>query len=61
MVKERSKARNLTIDQYMKGNLLAEEVYAEDVAKGFLHLALSKKSTGAILTIDGGNIAASLR
>lgn len=61
MVKKRSKARNLTIDQYMKGNLLAEEVYAEDVAKGFLHLALSKKSTGAILTIDGGNIAASLR
>ena len=61
MIEKRSKARNLTIDQYMKGNLLAEEVYAVDVAKGFLHLALSKKSTGAVLTIDGGNIAASLR
>ena len=25
------------------------------------HLAISKKTTGAILTVDGGNIAASMR
>ena len=33
----------------------------EDVAKAFFHLATSKKTTGAVLTVDGGNIAASLR
>jgi hypothetical protein len=27
----------------------------------FFHLAVSKKSTGAVLTVDGGNIAASMR
>ena len=45
----------------MRGNLLLNEVKAEDVAKAFLHLAISKKTTGAVLTVDGGNIAASLR
>ena len=45
----------------MRGNLLSNEVKAEDVAKAFLHLAVSKKTTGAVLTVDGGNIAASLR
>ena len=45
----------------MQGNLLSKEVTASDVARAFLHLALSKKSTGAILTVDGGNIAASMR
>ena len=37
------------------------EVKAEDVAKAFFHLSISKKTTGAVLTVDGGNIAASLR
>ena len=45
----------------MKGNLLLDEVKGEDVAKAFFHLAISKKTTGAILSVDGGNIAASLR
>ena len=45
----------------MRGNLLLNEVKAEDVAKAFFHLSISKKTTGAILTVDGGNIAASLR
>ena len=39
----------------------AAEVTADDVARGFLHLAMSEASTGAILTVDGGNIAAALR
>ena len=60
-VKKRAKARNISVKDYMSGNLLHEEVKADDVAKGFLHLALSQKTTGAIITIDGGNIAASLR
>ena len=61
MIKNRAKARELTEDDYMKGNLLLDEVKAEDVAKAFFHLAVSKKTTGAVLTVDGGNIAASLR
>ena len=61
MIKSRAKAREVTTDQYMKGNLLLNEVKAEDVAKAFFHLAISKKTTGAVLTVDGGNIAASLR
>ena len=61
MIKSRAKARNVSTDEYMKGNLLLNEVKAEDVAKAFFHLAVSKKTTGAVLTVDGGNIAASLR
>ena len=61
MIKTRAKARSVTTNDYMKGNLLLNEVKAEDVAKAFFHLAVSKKTTGAVLTVDGGNIAASLR
>ena len=61
MIKSRDKARDVTTENYMKGNLLLNEVKAEDVAKAFFHLSISKKTTGAILTVDGGNIAASLR
>ena len=61
MIKTRAKARSVSEDNYMRGNLLLDEVKAEDVAKAFFHLATSKKTTGAILTVDGGNIAASLR
>jgi len=61
MIKTRAKARSVSPDDYMKGNLLSNEVKAEDVAKAFFHLATSKKTTGAVLTVDGGNIAASLR
>jgi len=61
MIKTRAKARSVSSDNYMKGNLLLNEVKAEDVAKAFFHLATSKKTTGAVLTVDGGNIAASLR
>ena len=43
------------------GNLLGREVLAEDVAKAFLDLALAEKTTAAIVTVDGGNIAAALR
>tara|TARA_B100000427_G_scaffold318141_1_gene314997 strand:- start:3303 stop:5261 length:1959 start_codon:yes stop_codon:yes gene_type:complete len=61
MIKSRAKAREVSTDDYMKGNLLLKEVKAEDVANAFFHLAVSKKTTGAVLTVDGGNIAASLR
>jgi len=61
MIRTRAKARSISADDYMRGILLLNEVRAEDVAKAFFHLATSKKTTGAVLTVDGGNIAASLR
>ena len=61
VLKERAAARGLSADDYFKNNLLQEEVYDTDVAQGFLNLALAEKTTGSIITIDGGNIAASPR
>lgn len=61
MIASRAKARGLSEADYLRGNLLRREVRAEDVAKAFVDLALSPKTTGAVLTVDGGNIAAALR
>tara|TARA_Y100001936_G_scaffold252054_1_gene310270 strand:- start:5471 stop:7516 length:2046 start_codon:yes stop_codon:yes gene_type:complete len=61
MIAARSKARGVSEADYMGGNLLRREVLAEDVAKAFLDLALAEKTTAAVVTVDGGNIAASLR
>jgi len=61
MIANRSQARGVSEKDYMSGNLLGREVTADDVAKAFLDLALSPKTTGAVLTVDGGNIAAALR
>ena len=49
-------------EEYLRtGNLLKREVLAEDVAQAFVALALARKTTAATLTVDGGNIEASLR
>ncbi len=61
MITTRARARGISPETYMTGNLLGLEVSAEDVAAAFVHLALSEKTTAATLTVDGGNIAASLR
>ncbi len=61
MVAARSKARGVSTADYMAGNLLRREVTAEDVARTFVALAKAEKTTGAALTVDGGNIAAALR
>jgi rhamnose utilization protein RhaD (predicted bifunctional aldolase and dehydrogenase)/NAD(P)-dependent dehydrogenase (short-subunit alcohol dehydrogenase family) len=61
MIAERAQARGLTEQDYMAGNLLKREVTAEDVADAFVFLATARKTTAAILTVDGGNIEASLR
>ncbi|MCC7047582.1 MAG: bifunctional aldolase/short-chain dehydrogenase [Alphaproteobacteria bacterium] len=61
MIKSRSNARGVSEHDYMAGNLLGREVRAEDVAEAFVSLALARKTTGAVLTVDGGNIAAALR
>jgi rhamnose utilization protein RhaD (predicted bifunctional aldolase and dehydrogenase)/NAD(P)-dependent dehydrogenase (short-subunit alcohol dehydrogenase family) len=61
MIAARSQARGVSEADYMGGNLLGREVLPEDVAKAFLDLALAEKTTAAIVTVDGGNIAAALR
>ena len=61
LIKQRSKARNISIDKYLSNNLLKTEVFAEDVANAFFLQTLLKKTTGNIITVDGGNIEASLR
>lgn len=60
-VKRRATARGLEVDAYFRSNLLGREVTACDVAEAFLHLALAPSTTGCVLTVDGGNIAASPR
>jgi len=57
----RAKARNLQVDDYYRANLLRREVTADDVANAFVSLALAQSTTGSIVTVDGGNIAASPR
>jgi rhamnose utilization protein RhaD (predicted bifunctional aldolase and dehydrogenase)/NAD(P)-dependent dehydrogenase (short-subunit alcohol dehydrogenase family) len=61
MIAARAKARGLSEETYMSGNLLHREVTAEDVAQAFLHHAVALKTTGDVTTVDGGNIAAALR
>ena len=61
MIAKRSKARGLSESDYMGGNLLGLEVTADDVAQAFVSLAKATKTTGAVVTVDGGNIAAALR
>ncbi len=61
MIASRSQARGLSEKDYMAGNLLGREVSAEDVADCFVFLAKARKTTAAVLTVDGGNIEASLR
>jgi NAD(P)-dependent dehydrogenase (short-subunit alcohol dehydrogenase family) len=61
MIRERSASRGLTPEAYMSGNLLGQEVLAEDVGQAFVFAALMPRTTGAILPVDGGNVAAMLR
>jgi rhamnulose-1-phosphate aldolase/alcohol dehydrogenase len=61
MVQTRAKARGVSAEQYMAGNLLGREVYASEVAEAFVYLAHAEKTTAAVITVDGGNIEASLR
>jgi rhamnose utilization protein RhaD (predicted bifunctional aldolase and dehydrogenase)/NAD(P)-dependent dehydrogenase (short-subunit alcohol dehydrogenase family) len=61
MVAERARARGLTPDAYMRGNLVRREVRASDVAAAFVHLAKARVTTGAVVTVDGGNVAAMMR
>jgi rhamnose utilization protein RhaD (predicted bifunctional aldolase and dehydrogenase)/NAD(P)-dependent dehydrogenase (short-subunit alcohol dehydrogenase family) len=61
MIRDRARARGVSERDYMAGNLLGREVTAEDVARAFLNQALALKTTANVFTVDGGNIAATLR
>ena len=61
LIRERSAARGVSEDVYMAGNLLGREVRASDVADAFVALAKLERSTGAVLTVDGGNVAGMVR
>ena len=61
MIASRAKARGVTEEEYMRGNLLGREVTPEDVAEAFVHQALQLKTTTDVTTVDGGNMAAILR
>ena len=60
-IKSRSRSRGVSEDTYMQGNLLRREVEASHVASGFVALARLVRTTGHVLTVDGGNTAAELR
>lgn len=61
MIGARSKSRGVSVEDYMAGNLLHQEVTADHVAQAFVHQALAERTTGDVTTVDGGNIAAVLR
>jgi len=61
MIVARARARGVSEEAYMAGNLLEREVTADDVALAFVALAKARATTGHIATVDGGNIAAALR
>jgi len=61
MVAARAKARGTSEAEYMRGNLLRREVTGADVAAAFVTLVKARTSTGAVLTVDGGNVAAMMR
>ena len=61
MIEARAAARGMTPAEYMAGNLLGTEVTAEDVAEAFVASAVLRKTTGNVITVDGGNVAAMMR
>lgn len=61
VISQRAQARAISTQEYLSGNLLGVEVEASDVANAFLHLAQMEKVNAAVLTIDGGAMATSLR
>ncbi len=61
MITARAASRGVDAQTYMSGNLLGEEVTADDVAQAFVFAALMRRTTGAVITVDGGNVAAMVR
>ena len=61
MIRQRAKARGIKESDYLRKNLLNKEVSASDVAESFYVQLCLEKTTANIITVDGGNIEASLR
>ncbi len=61
IIAQRAKARGIKEGDYLKNNLLNKEVTAADVAESFYVQLCLDKTTANIITVDGGNIEASLR
>jgi len=61
VVEARAAARGVTPAAYFSSNLLGREVTGDDVAEAFLSLALAASTTGAVVPVDGGNLAAAPR
>jgi NAD(P)-dependent dehydrogenase (short-subunit alcohol dehydrogenase family) len=61
MIAGRAAARGVDEATYMAGNLLRREVTAEDVAEALMFAALLRSTTGAVIPVDGGNVAAMMR
>ena len=61
VIEERAAARGVSVEEYLRGNLLGREIRPEDVARAFVSLALADRTTGTIYPVDGGNIAAAPR
>jgi len=61
LIEARSKARKVTPETYMRGNLVGREVTTKDVAEAFVYLAKARVCTGAVLSVDGGNVGAMMR
>ena len=61
MIESRATARGTSTEEYMSGNLLGQEVTADDVAQAFVHQALEMKTTANVTTVDGCNISSILR
>lgn len=57
-LRARALARGLSPEQYFQQNLLRRETRAEDVAQAFAWLATAQATTGLVVTVDGGNVAA---
>ncbi len=61
MITARAEARGVSEEAYLGGNLLRREVEARHVADAFVALARAERTTGHIMTVDGGNVEAALR
>ena len=61
MITARAAARGISEADYLSGNLLGREVRASDVADAFVASALLERTTGNVITVDGGNVPAMMR
>lgn len=61
VISDRASARGISEEEYMRGNLLGQEVEAAHVADAFVALASCERTSAHVLTVDGGKIEAALR